>query len=276
MNSKAIVSKENIFKIGLDIHLLSFSLPEDLIQNRELRVSITTFPDLIQQHFYICAKNISCSNHVFSINITNQTKHVVIHFRRKVFLKENPIIGSKTIHLHHFQCFPKDPLTKDIIYSEVKTKKIYRPLQPEEQELQDESKYQTPRKIGSMKLQLSFRSPYQKNNKEMQKNKEYITEKDNNHKMDRKFSLSRHEKVSNEYVFCTKNDKEMQKSKDNITEKDNNHKMDRKFSLSRHEKVSNEYVSCIKNEKDDEKANDLEMFYKKKSLQSLGFNNLIR
>lgn len=193
MNTTTIISKDNKFEIGLNIHLLSFRLPEEVIKTREvIRVSITTFPELNQQHFYLYAKNMNCPNHTFSINITNQTKHFIIHFRKKVFLKENPIIGSKTIHLQHFQCFPKDPISNDIIKSEVKSVNIYYRHQFGEKEIKDEAKYQ-PIIIGNMLIQLSFTPPYKKNDS-----------KDNNHKIKRKLSINKHEKVANEDEFFVK------------------------------------------------------------------------
>lgn len=190
------------FEIGLNIHLLSFSLPKDLIKDREeVRVSITTIPELNKQHFTLHGKKMNCTNHVFTINITNETKNVVMVFRKKTFNKENPIIASKTIHLREYKNFPQEPITTGTLNSEVKQMNIYYPLQKQEQEAQ--SNYngnddtQNKRKIlGSMQVQLSFTTPYLNTTKEKKNNKT----KNNNHeqkthKFNKKSSKNEYRKI---------------------------------------------------------------------------------
>ena len=72
------------YQIGLNIHLLSFLLPNKLIHESDsVRVSVTTIPEENKQHFKIKGKKICSSNHVFSLNITNKTDRIVIVFRKK-------------------------------------------------------------------------------------------------------------------------------------------------------------------------------------------------
>lgn len=209
----------NSFEIGLNIHLLSFTLPKNLIKNKEeVRVSITTMPDGRKQHFYLKGKKMYCSNHVFSINITNQTKNIIMVFRKKVFLSENPIIASKTIHLREYDCFPKQPIETGMISSEVRSVNIYYPLQKQKEEevgnenfVCKENEKSFKRKIlGQMELQLTFTPPYEVDKKEKKKEekkekKEKKEEKNTGsiHKINKKSKNNNNEytKIENEIFW---------------------------------------------------------------------------
>ena len=82
----------------LNIHLHSFQLGKDIIQpNDKVRVSITTIPEKNKQAFIIEAKKIDNVHHVFSVNITDQTKKVFFVFRKKSYFQGDPIIASVMI-----------------------------------------------------------------------------------------------------------------------------------------------------------------------------------
>ncbi|KAK8838114.1 hypothetical protein M9Y10_036066 [Tritrichomonas musculus] len=169
------------FENGLNIHLLAFTLPKNLVKsNEEVRVSITTTPDGNKQKFHIQGKKMYCSNHVFAINISNETKRIVMVFRKRTIFSYNPIIASATIHLSQFLNVPKDKVTAGTIETDIKTLNIYYPIQKQiqEQNIDIEQKDNVNRKvIGQMQVQLSFTTPYNlikkdklsKNNKKNEK-----------------------------------------------------------------------------------------------------------
>ena len=147
------------FENGLNIHLLAFSLPKELINDKdEVRISITTIPDENKQNFSIEGKKMYNSNHVFWLNITNKTKKIIMVFRKKIFLSENPIIASTIIHFNDFKEFPNKQITSGMISTEFKNINIYYPLQ---KQIHEEGKKNFQRKIlGKMQIQLTFTVPY--------------------------------------------------------------------------------------------------------------------
>ena len=179
MNS-SMTQNNSKYQIGLNIHLLTFKLPEKLIHDSDsVRVSITTFPEENKQHFYVKGKKINTSNHVFSLNITNKTDKIVMVFRKKNPLGDDPIIASATIHLKKFTELPIEQITCGTQMTDVKILDIYYPLQKQIQE--EQSKEQTngtanknmKRKVlGQMEIQLSFSTPYLNSNKEKANKKE--------------------------------------------------------------------------------------------------------
>ena len=172
------------YQIGLNIHLLTFKLPEKLVHDSDsIRVSITSFPEENKQHFYVKGKKINTSNHVFSLNITTKTDKIVIVFRKKNAIGEDPIIASATIHLKKFTELPIEQMTSGTKMTDVKILDIYYPLQKqiEEEQSKEQSKEQTnvttnkhmKRKVlGQMEIQLSFSTPYLNSNKEKTNKKE--------------------------------------------------------------------------------------------------------
>lgn len=200
-------SSSDNFEIGLNIHLLSFTLPKNLIKDREeVRVSITTMPEGKKQHFYLKGKKMNCSNHVFSINITNQTKNIIIVFRKKNFFTDNPIIASKTLHMREYECLPKQPIETGMISTEVKTYNVYYPLQVQKQEekqnnLNDQANGKSFKRkvLGQMQIQLTFTPPYSGEN-EKRKEEKSITM---SHKMNKKHRKNDYQKINNENVCDT-------------------------------------------------------------------------
>ena len=75
----------------MNIHLLSFKLPKDVVKDKEeIRVSITTIPEENKEHFSIEGKKMYNANHVFSLNITNNTRKIIMVFRKKTIF-DDPI-----------------------------------------------------------------------------------------------------------------------------------------------------------------------------------------
>ena len=177
------------YQIGLNIHLLTFKLPEKLVHDSDsIRVSITSFPEENKQHFYVKGKKINTSNHVFSLNITNKTDKIVIVFRKKNAIGEDPIIASATIHLKKFTELPIEQMTSGTKMTDVKVLDIYYPLQKQIEEEQSKeqtnvttNKHMKRKVLGQMEIQLSFSTPYLNSNKEKTNKKEnkQITKKIN-------------------------------------------------------------------------------------------------
>ena len=170
------------FENGMIIHLLSFNLPKNIIdKEEEVRVSITTLPDEKKEHFTIEGKKMYNANHVFTLNVTNQTKTVVMVFRKKTFLQENPIIASAKLSLNNFKNVPKEQITNGVITSDIQTLNIYYPLQKQMNE--EHSKNIKRKVLGEMQVQLSFTVPYieiEKSKKKKLSNENKIS-KNNNH-----------------------------------------------------------------------------------------------
>ena len=168
------------YQIGLNIHLLTFKLPEKLVHDSDsIRVSITSFPEENKQHFYVKGKKINTSNHVFSLNITTKTDKIVIVFRKKNAIGEDPIIASATIHLKKFTEFPIEQMTSGTKMTDVKVLDIYYPLQKQIEEEQSKeqtnvttNKHMKRKVLGQMEIQLSFSTPYLNSNKEKSNKKE--------------------------------------------------------------------------------------------------------
>lgn len=168
------------YQIGLNIHLLTFKLPEKLVHDSDsIRVSITSFPEENKQHFYVKGKKINTSNHVFSLNITNKTDKIVIVFRKKNAIGEDPIIASATIHLKKFTELPIEQMTSGTKMTDVKVLDIYYPLQKQIEEEQSKeqtnvttNKHMKRKVLGQMEIQLSFSTPYLNSNKEKTNKKE--------------------------------------------------------------------------------------------------------
>ena len=167
-------------EIGLNIHLLTFKLPNNLVHDADaIRVSITTMPEERKQHFQIKGKKMYCSNHVFSLNITNKTDRIIMVFRKKSFINSDPIIASTIIYLKDFIQLPIENITSGTKSTDVKILYIFYPLQKQMSEeatekgqsfLSESEKKAMKRKIlGQMEVQLSLTTPYANLNKNKSK-----------------------------------------------------------------------------------------------------------
>lgn len=193
------------YKIGLNIHLLSFKLSDKLIHDSDVvRVSITTFPEENKQHFEVKGKKIYCTNHVFALNITNQTDKIVLVFRKKSVLNENPIIASATLHLKKFVNLPIKEITTGMTSTDVKILDVYYPLQKQLQEEERKkgttNNSQMKRKVlGQMEVQLSFTTPYLQSIKEVEKKKHSKLSKNNGQYKENKINISKKQKKNGGY-----------------------------------------------------------------------------
>ncbi len=135
-----------------------------------------------KQHFYVKGKKINASNHVFSLNITNKTDKIVMVFRKKNPLGDDPIIASATIHLKKFTELPIEQITSGTQMTDVRILDLFYPLQKqiEEEQTKCAANKQMRRKVvGQMEVQLSFSSPYLNSNKEKTNKKENNKENKN-------------------------------------------------------------------------------------------------
>lgn len=144
---------------GLYIHVQSIHLNQDVIgSNDKIRVSITTVPEENKQAFVIEAKKMDNIHHFFTVNITDQTKKIIIVFRKKSFILNDPIIASTILHSDQFPNFQDKSKN-----TEIKLIDIYDPLQHSHQEKSIYSNNQR-RNLGRMEIQLSLEEAFPVNN----------------------------------------------------------------------------------------------------------------
>lgn len=120
---------------GLNLHLLSFDLPRNVIKEGDtIRVSITTMPEENKQHFSIPARRMRNANLNFNVNVKlpsegmpddfvfSGTEKIIICFRKKNSFWGCPIIASTVISSKEFPKNFTDPI-------QVKTFNVYEPIQ---------------------------------------------------------------------------------------------------------------------------------------------------
>lgn len=135
---------------GLKIHLSSFVLKQNLVQGSDkIRFSISTIPDGSKEIYEMEAKKLFESHHFFSINITNETRKILFVFRKKSFMKNDPIIASTIVLANEF------PAPDNSNNREVKTVKIFEPLQ-RIKNIYDE---QNRKVLGSMDIRFEIAQP---------------------------------------------------------------------------------------------------------------------
>lgn len=178
---------------GLNIHVVDFTLNNSLCkENDSIRVSITTIPEHYKQSYKIHKADCKKFNHVFSVNITDETKRIIVVFRKKKMLSTNPIIASTIIHSKDF---PEKPDQFDRYgfcstkQTDLQTLNIFEPLQtadpnytPINYEAQDTTNGKINRRIvGEMNIQLSLSTPYaefeDKNKSHQSKNNNKVSSK---------------------------------------------------------------------------------------------------
>lgn len=131
----------------LNIYLHSFQLSNDLIKpNDKVRVSITTFPEKNKQAFIVNAKNNSNIDHIFSVNISEQTTKVLFVFRKKNFILNDPIVSSTMIYLKDLPALSSNSYNTDPIFIN-----LYENLHN-----QPNKNFSERRIIGLMKLHFSI------------------------------------------------------------------------------------------------------------------------
>ena len=199
------MSQNNIkFENSLNIHLFSSNLPENVIKDDEdIRVSITTVPEGQKQHFSLDNSKKSCVDHIFSVNITNNTTKIIMVFRKKMIFTDSPIIASASIHIKDFKEVPQKQLTSGMICTDIKKLDLYFPLQQQMKEMikngQEIKKHMERKIIGQMKIQLTFSAAYIDLGKDC-----FVDCKDNNkiHKIEKNKKKTEYEKLITEDNFC--------------------------------------------------------------------------
>lgn len=114
----------------LSIQMSSIQLSQSIAKNSDLiRISITTLPEVQKQAFHVKAKELYCFNHSFNVNITKDTKKIIVVFRKKGIFGFEDIIASTIISPEQFPQLPEDPSAlKAPIYTEVTTVRVYEPI----------------------------------------------------------------------------------------------------------------------------------------------------
>lgn len=161
---------------GLNIHLLSFDLPSNLVKySDDIRVSITTIPEENKQAFTISARKMKDSHIVFGVNVnipqenipndfvTAGTEKIIFVFRKKSFLNNDPIIASTTIKAKELPKNLSEPAS-------IKVFNIYEPkhncpsksrVNKSKSCIDEEKKEEGNRRIiGRMQAQLSLTDPF--------------------------------------------------------------------------------------------------------------------
>ncbi|KAK8839702.1 hypothetical protein M9Y10_031406 [Tritrichomonas musculus] len=194
----------NIKTYSLNIHLISFQLPDDSYHDgNKIRIGITTLPEHKKAKFTISATKIEHSNHVFTVNAEiptkdtkdlppNATKKVIISIRRKGSLSK-PMIGTAIIHAYDFPKLGKKDVNENFINGNVKIIDVYEPIDQQMKEIEEcekkglafnfeETDHHTVKRkaIGQMQIQLSL-SPSFEEQQEMQANKISTNKHHNKH-----------------------------------------------------------------------------------------------
>ena len=159
---------------GLNLHILSFQLPSNLIKdNDDLKISITTIPEENKQVITTPVRKIKDSGITFGVNInipkeiipndfiTLKTEKIVVIFRRKSFFYNDPIIASSVIH---FKDLPKNRS----IQEQNKTINIYDPISKMEVNsmnimYQNANSKKQKNVIGKMEIQMTLTDPFHLN-----------------------------------------------------------------------------------------------------------------
>lgn len=140
---------DSVQTFSLNIHLVSFHLPEDVYNNSDdLRVGITTLPEHNKSNFILPASKISYANHVFTVNVQvptrevkdlppNATRKIIVSFRKKTVFS-NPMIASAIIRESDFpKISEKTDLSTGIISGEMRKIDIYEPINQQIKELKE-------------------------------------------------------------------------------------------------------------------------------------------
>ena len=169
--SELITQSKNINEVGLHISLITFFLPEYIINdNDNICIAVITLPEQNKQHFMLQKKDMY-SNLTFSLNILKQTRKIIIDFKKQNFLSNEPTFAFAIINqndfpksLETFDQFSSNPITTDI-----KTLNIFASIhqqeKKEENEENDEVIIEKPndhsyrKVVGNMKVQLAFSEP---------------------------------------------------------------------------------------------------------------------
>lgn len=119
-------SSESLNDIGLNIHLLSFSLDRYNIKH-DVKIIVTTYPEANKQEFVLKQKEIQFPNHVLSLKINRNSEKVFIFFQKKCLLSKDPILAWTVIENDHFPLNPQkyNYCTCGTVSGDIKTLNVY-------------------------------------------------------------------------------------------------------------------------------------------------------
>lgn len=101
-------SKDIKIKTGINLHIYSITFPTGLLQDTDdFRISIQSFPEKQKQYHYFRGEQLTFFDQTFSLNITNITEEILLVFRKKNFIDNDPIIASAIIHANEFPKIPQ-------------------------------------------------------------------------------------------------------------------------------------------------------------------------
>lgn len=194
--STALRSNSTQFQNGMNIHLSSFIIPKNIISEKdEIRVSFTTIPEQKKDYFILEGKKMYDTHHVFTLNITNETRKILIVFRKKSIFSNSPIIASTGFLLNDFNNVPKEQITFGMINTDAKTVHIYYPFQ---KQMAEEGASRVERKVlGEMQVQLTFSAPFGNYQEQIKLNK--VSKVRNSKKQERKVGYG---KLTDENEIC--------------------------------------------------------------------------
>lgn len=167
------------YTFGLNLSVLSFSLPRNLIkESDDVRVSITTYPEDFKQAFVISARKMKDSHITFGVNITvpqedlpsdfitTKTEKILIVFRKKIFFYSDPIIALTIINAKEFPKNLSQP-------AQSKTFNLYEPIFSNDRNGNNKNNYQglcdlpestykknKQRIVGCVHVQMSLTDPF--------------------------------------------------------------------------------------------------------------------
>lgn len=165
---------------GLSIQILSFNLGfQKYAEDGNIRISLTTLPDHIKQHFIFDENKINNKTHIFTVNVylpqaesdwsVDSEQKILICFRHKNLFKNDPLLGSAIIHDRDFFQLQTETSSQ----TSVQIFDIYEPIHDQIKKIMKAEKYgqkyplhRTNRntierdKIGNVEIKMTLHEPY--------------------------------------------------------------------------------------------------------------------
>lgn len=168
--------------VCLNIHLLSCSLPENLMSSRnDVRVTVFTFPEMKKQDHVIKAKNLQFPDLECPITITSQTQKIHIFFQKKNIINKGAIIAWTTIETADIPNLLLNSQNDDFdlsISPELQSLNIYKPTSAKMNEKEfvlnpeffGNSSYTIEDVSGQIEVQLTVTDPFLTDESDLSKN----------------------------------------------------------------------------------------------------------
>ena len=137
--------------LGLNIQLHSFEFFNGLVESNDtIRVSITTLPDGQKQARTFEVSKMYSAHPSFNVGFSELTEKIVIVFRKKSMLSNDPIIASTVINSYEFP-----QMFKELNDLEMKKIDIYEPIQTASKN-NNYKKTGNRKVVGRMEIQLKL------------------------------------------------------------------------------------------------------------------------